>query len=455
MGNRILIYNVEIVTAGRVPTLGRVIVDGDTIEAVEANSTPDGVAADIKIDGHGALLLPGGIDEHVHFREPGMTEKATIETESLAAVAGGVTSYLEMPNVVPPTTSMDLLDEKMAIAAKTSAANYGFYIGATSSNIDRLATLDYSRVAGVKLFIGATTGSLVLDDDELLEKLFSSVPALIAVHAEDNVLIEISKQQLLDEQGGGSDLPIEMHPRVRSRQACLEATRRAISLAEKHNARLHIMHISTADELSLLTAGNPVNKRITSETCPQYLLFDSSDYKRLGARIKCNPAIKDKADREALIKAIKTGLIDVIATDHAPHLLSDKQGGALKATSGMPMVQFSMPLMLDLFGPEIVADKMSAAPAKMFGIERRGEIVPGFYADLVMIERLDEPCVITDDEVVGKCGWTPVAGMSTNHRVVLTLVNGSVAWSLIDGIKQQPLAAKPLKFNNNNTIKHY
>lgn len=444
----LLIYNVEIAGAGRAPFMGRVLVEGDTIAAVEPTPSADGIEADVKIDGRRALLLPGGIDEHVHFREPGMTSKATIATESRAAAAGGITSWIDMPNTSPATTSRDLIEEKIKLAEGRKVGNMGLMVGATASNLDELRAVDYSRaVAGVKLFIGATTGSLVLDTDEALDRLFATAPAVIAVHAEDNAIIEANRRRLLAEQGDGADdLPVDMHPEVRSREACVAATRRAIDLALKHNARLHIMHISTADELDLLRS-QPPGARVTAETCPQYLLFDSADYQRLGTRVKCNPAIKSPADRLALIEAVRSGLIDTIGSDHAPHLPADKRGGALKAASGMPMIQFSLPLMLDLLGPELVAEKMAAAPARIFGIKDRGAVKPGYRADLTLVERLDEPYTITDGDVVSKCGWTPVAGMKCRHRVMLTLVNGRPAFSALDGVEAVDDAADILSFS--------
>lgn len=447
MERRVLIYNVKIVSSGQTPFMGRVLIEGNFIKAVEPDVTDTNVEAHLKINGNGALLLPGGIDEHVHFREPGMTSKATMASESRAAIEGGVTSWIDMPNTIPPTTSTALLDEKISIARQSSPANYGFYIGATSSNLEELAKSDYSHIAGIKLFIGATTGSLVLDDDEALDRLFSTAPSIIAVHAEDNAIIEANKQRLLKEYGDNDDLPIAMHPDVRSREACVAATRRAINLALKHNTRLHLMHISTADELELLKS-LPADARITAETCPQYLLFSSDDYRRLGARIKCNPAIKEESDRLALIEAVRSGLIDTIATDHAPHLLSDKQGGALKAASGMPLIQFAMPLMLDIFGPEIVAEKMAAAPAKILNIKRRGLIAPGYYADLALFEPVQSAYTITDGDVVSKCRWTPVNGMKCRHRVMMTMVNGVIVKSLINGIDKETAKTNLLEYDN-------
>lgn len=417
-----IIYNVEIVDDGR-RFHGWVGIEGDKIVAVEEGEPhPELLSgADDTFDGDGSYLFPGMIDEHVHFREPGMTEKADIASESLAAVAGGVTSFIDMPNTVPPTTSTERIREKMEIARRNSLANYGFFIGATKENLDLLPGLDYTKIAGVKLFIGATTGNLVLDDRADLERLFSTVKAVIAVHAEDNALIEKSKLAVVERYG--ENPPVEAHPDIRSREACLKATRDAVELARKYDARLHVMHVTTADELAEFQPGTICGKRITAETCPQYLLFSREDYSTRGARIKCNPAVKEASDREALRAAVLDGRIDVIATDHAPHLLKDKEGGALKAASGMPSIQFALPLMLDLFPAEIVVEKMANNPARLYGIDRRGFIRPGYYADLVMVEKT-EPYEISDYDVKSNCEWTPYDGMTCSHSVVLTFVNG-------------------------------
>ncbi len=444
----LIIHNALIVTPAATKH-GWLEIDGDTIVSVNDGELPAAVAGDATvIDAGGRLLMPGAIDEHVHFREPGMTAKATIAGESRAAVAGGVTSFIDMPNVVPPTVSVDLIDEKKTIAARDSVANYGFYIGATPQNIDLLAGIDYSGIAGVKLFIGATTGSLVVDDAAMLDRLFSTVKVPIAVHAEDNRIINANRARLLSEAGeGADDLPVELHPAVRSRQACVEATRQAIGLAERHHARLHIMHVSTADELELLAGVD--RALITAETCPQYLLFDRGDYTTRGTRIKCNPAIKEEADRRALVEAVATGVIDTIGTDHAPHLAADKQGGALKAASGMPMIQFMLPLMLDLFDPATVACRTAATPARIFGITDRGIIAPGMKADLTLVSKLDNRHAISDTDVISKCGWTPAVGLTTGHRVDLTLVNGTVAFSLLDGVSAVPRPrVMPLRFSH-------
>lgn len=442
-----ILHNARIVTPGRIID-GWLSIEGSEIVQVNEGQLPASSVADRVIDAEGRLLLPGAIDEHVHFREPGMTSKATIAGESRAAVAGGVTSFLDMPNVIPATTTPDLIARKLEIAAAGSVANYGFYIGATADNLDLLPTLDYTAIAGVKLFIGATTGSMVLDDDRMLDRLFATVKVPVAVHAEDNAVIEQCKARLLDELDpeGTGDLPVTAHPLVRPAEACVKATRRAIDLARRHNTRLHIMHLSTAAELDLLKDVD--RSLITAETCPQYLLFDSNDYATRGTRVKCNPAIKSPDDRLALVNAVREGLIDTIATDHAPHLPADKQGGALKAASGMPSIQFMLPLMLDLFDPLTVARTTAATPARIYGIAGRGIIAPGMKADIALVSELDTPRPITDDEVVSQCGWTPMDHFPTRHSVDLTMVNGAVAHSRLPGVPLDPPAAQQLTFKH-------
>lgn len=429
-----LIKNAVIVTGDGAhrPETGCVAINGGMIVAV-GNNCGD-IDARRVVDARGALLMPGAIDVHVHFREPGMTDKADIAGESLAAVAGGVTSFIDMPNTVPPTTSAEEIDRKRAIAAKGSAANYAFYIGATHDNLETLRQADRLPVAGIKLFVGSTTGNLLMDSDDDLDRLMAEAPTLIAVHAEDNTIITEARERLLARHGG-DDLPVQLHADVRPRQACVTAARRVIGLARAHNARLHLAHVSTADELELLDdPSTPLaDKLITSETCPQYLLFDRADYTTRGTRVKCNPAVKEATDRVALVKAVRDGVIDIIATDHAPHRPADKQGGALKAASGMPSIQFGYQLMMGLLGPELAAMTMARNPAVAYRIDRRGMIAPGYHADLVLV-RPDVSDTISDADVISRCGWTPYAGMKLTHRVELTMVNGAIAYSRRDDL---------------------
>lgn len=446
-----LIYNARIVNEGSTFT-GYVVIKGEMIDSVEPGDAPASLieGAAVRIDADGRLLLPGAIDEHVHFRDPGLTRKADMATESRAAVAGGVTSFIDMPNTVPATVTREAVEDKIKRAQQVSCANYGFFIGATNSNLDELLAADYTRIAGVKLFLGSSTGNMLVDSESTISRIFSEVPALIAVHAEDESIISANRKTFGEEYG--EDVPVNFHPAIRSRKACVEATRRAVEGAKKYGARLHVLHISTADELQFFTAGPVENKKIPAETCPQYLLFCDELYPKFGARIKCNPAIKRAADRDALRKAVADGVIDVIATDHAPHLESEKEGGALKAVSGMPMVQFSLPVMVSLavegtFTIEQVVEKMCHNPARLFRIDRRGFIRPGYYADLALVDDRCEPYTITSDMVLSKCAWTPLEGAPLGARVDITWVNGKQVWRY--GVLFSSPAGKPLKFNHN------
>lgn len=397
------------------------------------------------VDAHGDMLVPGAIDEHVHFREPGLTHKADMATESHAAAAGGVTSFIDMPNTNPQTVTVAEVDHKIAIASESATANFGFFIGATNSNFDELIDADYTRIAGVKLFLGSSTGNMLVDNPDALSHIFNSVKALIAVHAEHEATIAANRQHLINIYG--DDLPVGMHPAIRDRLACLTSSQAAVALARRTGARLHLLHISTADELRLLKSGDIGEKLITAETCPQYLTFSDSDYVRLGARIKCNPAIKAIDDRDALRQAVADGLIDCIATDHAPHLIDEKCGNALTAVSGMPMIQFSLPVMMSLAAkgvmtPERVVETMAHNPARLFGIDRRGFIRPGYYADLVLLHRNSH--TVTDSDVISRCGWTPLAGMELDYTVKSTWLNGQ---NVYDGTSVNATKrGMPLKF---------
>ncbi len=446
-----LIHSARIVNEGRICT-GWVLIEGDLIAATAEGDVPADIAAraaDV-VDAAGRLLLPGAIDEHVHFRDPGLTRKADMATESRAAVAGGVTSFIDMPNTVPATTTLAALDDKCRRAAEVSLANYGFFLGATNDNIDELLAADYTRVAGVKLFLGSSTGNMLVDSRSTISRIFSEVPALIAVHAEDEQIIAARRKAVRERYG--EDVGVEFHPVVRSHEACVEATRLAVETARATGARLHVLHISTADELQFFSPGPVAGKRITAETCPQYLLFSDELYPVLGARIKCNPAIKRPTDRDALRGALAAGLIDVIATDHAPHLLEEKQGGAFKAVSGMPMVQFSLPVMLGLASegvvtvPEVV-EKMAHNPATLFGIDRRGFIRPGYYADLVLVDDQCEPYPVTADMVLSRCGWSPLEGAPLGVRIDMTWVNGALVYR--HGVIFAGANGMPLRFNSN------
>lgn len=437
----LLIYNARLAGTrreGEAPIIdcGWLTAEDDTITGVgEGNPEPGLLDRDdvTKVDAAGRLLMPGVIDTHVHFRDPGLTHKGDIATESAAAVAGGVTSYLEMPNTKPPTVTIEAWEAKMARAAEVSTANYGFFIGATDSNLDSvLLRADYSRVPGVKLFLGSSTGGMLVGDSDIITRIMREVPALIAVHAEDEATIRRNREALVARYG--EELPIACHPVIRDHDACFEATSRAVKLARETGARLHVCHLSTSDELCLFEAGPVSGKRITAETCPQYLVFCDEMYPALGSRIKCNPAIKRPTDRDDLRFAVAHDVIDTIATDHAPHLLAEKQGTALTAASGMPSVQWSLPVMMQTVAegwftlPKIV-EKMCTAPAILYGIEGRGALIEDYKADLVLFDTDAEPWRITDDACIGRAGWTPYAGLELGGRVDATWVNGRMVYS--------------------------
>lgn len=427
-----LIFNAEIINRGR-RFRGFVTVD-DAIIAKVRQGTPsaaDLADADVRTDLEGAWLLPGVIDTHVHFRDGGdaSSPKGNFATESAAALAGGVTTVFDMPNTSPAAVSRAAIGVKAAHAAECSAVNHSFFIGATPDNFSELAAADYTRTAGVKIFLGASTGNMLVEDNNVIRRIFSDVDAVKAVHAENQHLLERNLGLLRKKYDGGA-IPIYEHPAWRDREVCLSSTEKAIRLAEETGARLHICHISTAEETALFRSGDVKDKRITAETCPQYLWFGGrEDYIRLGARIKCNPAIKEKSDAEALLQGIIEGRIDTVATDHAPHLLSDKEGDLTEAASGMPGIQFSLRLMaeLSLRNPaltlERVAEVMCHNPATIFGIDRRGFIDEGMYADLVCLREC-EPYAITDSDVRSLCGWTPYAGITLGTEIVRVWVNG-------------------------------
>lgn len=443
----LLIINAEIAGPKGKPYMGWLLVDGLFISDTGKGEPSQHCNAETVIDFEGDLLMPGMIDTHVHFREPGLERKATIESESSAAVAGGVTSFFDMPNTVPPTVTLEAWEEKTRIASETSMANYAFYIGATNSNLDEvLLKADYSKVPGVKLFLGSSTGNLLVDSGDMLERLFAQVKVPVAVHAEDNRRIN-ANAAIAREVFGQGNVPVELHPWVRDSRACLDSTLYALNLAGKYGAKLHLLHLSTAAEAKLLELSKYPN--VTSETCVHYLYFSDADYDRLGTRIKCNPAIKSTADRSALRKAIKNGVIDVIGSDHAPHLLAEKEGDALTAPSGMPGMQHQLPLLLDLFGAQTTARLTAANPARIFDIDRRGSLAPGYYADMVRVAR--RPGTITDGSSLSKCKWTPYSDATVGHSVVSTWVNGRLAYD--NGtVMSSGRNAMPLAFNRQHTF---
>lgn len=402
------------------------------------------------IDATGLLLLPGVIDDHVHFRDPGLTHKADMHTESCAAAAGGVTSYLEMPNTTPQTTTIEALNDKFEDAARKSVVNYSFFFGATNDNADVLPTLDVHHIPGVKLFMGSSTGNMLVDKREALLKVFGNTPSCMPVMAHCEEMSIINENTAAIKAAHGDDPDVSYHPVIRNAQACYESSKLAVEMAKKADARLHIAHITTAMELDLLE-DNPLSadKKITGEVCIPHLIFNDSDYNTLGTRIKCNPAVKTASDQEALLAALKnTDKLDVVGTDHAPHLLSEKQGGCLKAVSGMPMVQFSLVTMLDLAkeGKITYADvvkRMCQMPATLFGINNRGYIKEGNYADLVLVNPATEWTLRADD-ILSKCKWSPLEGHTFHHKVQYTFCNGHLVYK--DGIVDDSYRGKPLSF---------
>lgn len=444
----LLIKNALLINEGK-SQLASVLVVGDTISTVYTDDSYADIEGHVDrvIDATGKWLLPGVIDDQVHFREPGLTHKADINTESMAAVAGGVTSFMEMPNTKPPTITRDALDWKFARAAQTSLANYSFYIGATNENIEEVLRADYRRVCGVKVFMGSSTGNMLVDNADALSRIFSEAPALIAVHCEKEEIIRANKQKYIEEFG--ENLPVTFHPLIRSAEACYASSSQAVELAQRYNARLHLLHLSTAKELTLLSDGPIEEKRITGEVCVHHLFFDDRDYAEYGNLIKWNPAIKTAADREALMQATVSGRIDVVATDHAPHLLAEKEGSCLEAASGGPLVQHSLQVMLEkslqgVIPVETVVERMCHAPAKLFGIERRGFIRPGYYADMVLVDP-QQPYTVTPENVLTKCCWSPFMNHTFPVTIDTTFVNGIIAYQ--NGQVEPSCRGKELRFN--------
>ena len=426
-----LIRNATIVNEGRT-FVGSVLIEGELIKAVYgANQVIEISQSYTEIDATGLLLLPGVIDDQVHFRDPGLTHKGDMYTESKAAVAGGVTSYFEMPNTRPQATTLEILEAKYTLASQKSFANYSFLMGVTNDNLDELKKINPRNVAGVKMFMGSSTGNMLVDNEETLNRVFSEIPLLIVTHCEDEQTIQNNIQHY--RELFGEDIPVKCHPLIRSAEACYKSTSYAVELATKHNARLHVFHLSTAKEMSLFSSDVPLKeKRITAEVCVHHLWFSDADYAKYGNRIKWNPAIKSESDRLELIDAVNSNKIDVIATDHAPHLLSEKEGSCLKAASGGPLVQHSLVAMLQLvkqgvFSLEKIVDKMCHAPAELFRIEKRGYIRPGYFADLVLVDP-DRPWIVNADNILYKCGWSPFEGTKFDASVLQTWVNGNLVY---------------------------
>ena len=444
-----LIKNAKIVNEGTILE-GDVLIDGEFI--VDIDTSISSKSADTKIiDAEGKYLLPGAIDDQVHFREPGLTRKANIETESRAAVAGGITSFIEMPNTVPQATTQELLEQKFEIASQSSYANYSFMFGGTNDNLEELMKTDPKNVAGIKLFLGSSTGDMLVDNQEVLEKIFSSTKMLIAVHCEDETTIKANLESYIEQYG--EDIPIEMHPKIRSEQACYLSSSKAIELAKKTGARLHVFHLSTAKETELFSNKIPLEqKQITAEVCVHHLWFDESDYKEKGTYIKWNPAVKTAEDKEGLWKALLDDRIDVIATDHAPHTKEEKNQVYTKAPSGGPLVQHALPALLKAhrqgkISIEKIVEKMCHNPSKIFHIEKRGYIKKGFYADLVLVD-IASPWTVTKENILYKCGWSPFEGTTFYSKITHTFVNGNLVYKL--GKFKDTIKGKRLVFNRPN-----
>ncbi len=430
MNNQLtLIRHATIVNEGQQFT-GYVLISGQMIKAI-GHGDMEPLNGTVVIDATGLLLLPGVIDCHVHFREPGNTHKADLSTESRAAVAGGVTSFFEMPNTQPQTVTLELLEQKMDLAAEKSVANYSFFLGASNNNINEIVNANPRTVCGVKVFFGASTGNMLVDKLSTLEEIFKRSPIPVAAHCEDENTIRINTEAMRLKYG--DNIPVEMHPAIRTTEACFLSSELAVSLARKYNTRLHITHLSTSAELSLLDNTIPLaQKRITAEACTHYLWFCDEDYARLGTRIKVNPAIKSKADRAALMQGLNTNKLDIISTDHAPHLAEEKDQSYFKAPSGTPLVQHSLPAMLQLVKQgkmelTTLVEKMCHAPAVCYNIEKRGFIRAGYFADLVLVNP-DQQWMVQKENILYKCGWSVFEGTTFDARVAKTFVNGHLAY---------------------------
>ncbi len=428
---RTLIHNATIVNEGQ-SIKGSVVIENGRIAEVLTDWKPLSAPCDETIDATGCYLLPGIIDDHVHFRDPGLTHKADIFTESCAAAAGGVTSIMDMPNTNPLTTTLDALNAKLDLLNEKCVVNHSCYFGATNNNYNEFSKLDKHRVCGIKLFMGSSTGNMLVDKMNSLLNIFNGTDMLIAAHCEDQEIIKKNTAKYKEKFADEAEVPVSKHPLIRSALACYSSSKLAVRLANLAGARLHILHVSTAKELSLFSDAPLSLKNITAEACVAHLFYDSEDYKTLGARIKCNPAIKSESNRNALRAAVNSGLIDVIATDHAPHLLNEKEGGALKAMSGMPMIQFSLVSMLELvnkgiFTLETIVEKMCHAPAQIYRINERGYIREGYRADLVLV-RPNTPWEVTTDKISSKCGWSPLEGHTFDWKVEKTFANGHLIY---------------------------
>jgi dihydroorotase len=445
MTKRILIKNAIIVNENS-SFKGDVLIENELIKEISTQINPP--ESTTIIEANEAYLIPGFIDDQVHFREPGLTHKANIATESKAAIAGGITTFIEMPNTVPQATTQELLEDKFSIASKDSYANYSFMFGGTNDNLEELLKTDPKKVAGIKLFLGSSTGNMLVDNEAVLEKIFSSTKMIISVHCEDEATIRKNTEHY--KAIYGDDIPLKYHPIIRSEEACYLSSSKAIALAKKTGARLHIFHLSTAKETELFRNDIPLEeKQITAEVCIHHLWFSDKDYEEKGTHIKWNPAVKTEKDRLGLWEALLDGRIDVLATDHAPHTLEEKNNVYTKAPSGGPLVQHAIPAILEkvkegVISIEKAVEKMSHNPAKLFQIEKRGFIKEGFYADLVLIDT-NKPQTVSKDNILYKCGWSPFEGTTFSSTITHTFVNGHLMYN--NGVFDEEIKGKRLTFN--------
>ena len=443
-----LIQNATIINEGK-SVRGSVLIEGEIIKAIyESHEIPaDIINRATIIDAEGLWLVPGVIDDQVHFRDPGLTHKGDIASESKAALAGGVTSYMEMPNTKPQTTSIEALDTKFEMASQKSYANYSFYLGATNDNLAELRKIDKKNTCGVKIFMGSSTGNMLVDKRKALEAIFAEIDMIITTHCEEEEIIQKNIAYYKDLLG--DDIPVKYHPLIRSAEACYQSSAKAVELADKYGARLHILHLSTEREISLFDIKPLTDKKITGEVCVHHLWFSDEDYEKYGNRIKWNPAVKTKEDRDALMQGLLKGKLDVIATDHAPHLLEEKAGGCLQAASGGPLVQHSLQMMLELskqgkISKEEVINKMCHAPATLFRINKRGYIREGYFADLVLVNP-NKDYTITQENILYKCKWSPLENETVSASIEKTFLNGQIAF---ENGQVNEVRGQALTFNN-------
>lgn len=442
----LLIRNATIINEGG-SYIGSVLIKNDRIEKIYTNQIPEEICNKSQIiEGKDLYLIPGVIDDQVHFREPGLTHKGDIQSESRAAIAGGVTSYMEMPNTNPQTITIDAWKQKNELAHGRSFANYAFYLGATNDNLAELKKADSKNLCGIKIFMGASTGNMLVDNKKALQAIFAEVDMLIATHCEKESVIRKNIETYTKDFG--EDIPIKYHPLIRSAEACYESSAEAIELADRYGSRLHVLHLSTGQEMRLFDSKPLSEKKITGEACVHHLWFTDDDYERLGSHIKWNPAIKTERDRYELRKALLENKLDVVATDHAPHTLKEKEGGALTAASGGPLVQHSLQMMMQLasqnvFSKEQVVEKMCHAPAKLFGVKERGFIREGYFADLVLLNP-NKAYTITTDNIISKCGWSPLEGETFSSSIEMTILNGEIVFQ--DGMVVEKPFGQVLEF---------